>query len=123
MEPFEHEKDAAPRPSVRRTATMRCLIILSLMSFIFLLISLVFITLYLTARSDTSRADPQCSSTSQKYCGSQSCLLTAQGKIYCTSGHEHGAFDNAELLVTFYINYSPGLLNKVNFRDNFRAEN
>ncbi|PFX27583.1 Endothelin-converting enzyme 1 [Stylophora pistillata] len=78
MEPFEHEKDAAPRPSVRRTATMRCLIILSLMSFIFLLISIVFITLYLTARSDTSRADPQCSSTSQKYCGSQSCLLTAQ---------------------------------------------
>ena len=107
MEEFEQEQGVSLRPVVRRTANMKCLIILSVLLFTFLVISIVFIALYLTERSRTSRPEQQCSSTSQKYCGSKSCLFIAQGKIYCISGHKHHVLDNAELLVTFHVNYSP----------------
>ena len=112
MEPFKQEEGVSFKPVVRRTTNMKCLIILSVLLFTFLVISIVFIALYLTERFGTSRPEQQCSSTSQKYCGSKSCLFTAQGKIYCISGHEHHVFDNAELLVTFHVNYSPSCLRK-----------
>ena len=122
MEPFEQEEGVSLKPVVRRTANMKCLIILSVLLFTFLVISIVFIALYLTERSGTSRPKQQCSSTSQKYCGSKSCLFTAQGKIYCISGHENHVFDNAELLVTFHVNYSPSSSRKA-LEIIFRAEN
>lgn len=78
MKPFEQEEGVSLKPVVRRTANMKCLIILSVLLFTFLVISIVFIALYLTERSGTSRPEQQCSSTSQKYCGSKSCLFTAQ---------------------------------------------
>ena len=114
MEAFEQQQGVSLRPVVRRTANMKCLIILSVLLFTFLVISIVFIALYLTERSGTSRPEQQCSSTSQKYCGSKSCLFIAQGKIYCISGHKNHVFDNAELLVKLF----PKLL-KESSRDNF----
>ena len=107
MEAFEQQQGVSLRPVVRRTANMKYLIILSVLLFTFLVISIVFIALYLTERFETSRPEQQCSSTSQKYCGSKSCLFIAQSKIYCISGHKHHVLDNAELLVTFHVNYSP----------------
>ena len=87
MKPFEHENGVTIRSSNGRSTTMKCLIILSVVSFILLVISIVFITLYALERSERSKAtsEPQSDSKPQKYCGSKSCFFTAQGKIKCNT--------------------------------------
>ena len=76
MKRFEEEEDVSfKRP---RSA---CFIILAVATFVFLVISIVFITLYALEKSkspQTPTAGPRI--PEQKYCGTRACFETSKGK-------------------------------------------
>lgn len=83
MEPFEHEKDVSFKSGKRRSGSKTFLIILSVISFILLVISVVFITLYALEKAKKS-SSPQIP-REQKYCGSKACFVSAKGRMKCIS--------------------------------------
>lgn len=83
MEPFEQEKDVSFKSGKRRSGSKTSLIFLSVLSFILLVISIVFITLYALEKTKKTSA-PQIPKE-QKYCGSKACFDAAKGRIKCIS--------------------------------------
>ena len=79
MEPFEQEKDVSFKSGKRRSGSKTSLIFLSVLSFILLVISIVFITLYALEKTKKTSA-PQIPKE-QKYCGSKACFDAAKGRI------------------------------------------
>ena len=76
MQPFEEEKDVSfKRPSA-------CFIILAVATFVLLVISIVFITLYALEKSKSSETQPTARPRvpEQKYCGTRACFETSKGK-------------------------------------------
>lgn len=81
MEPFEHDKSVSyVRPAKHRS---KCLIVLSVVSFLLLVISIVFITLYALEKAKTVSA-PQIQ-RQQNYCGSKACFDAAIGRLKCVA--------------------------------------
>ncbi|KAJ7354731.1 hypothetical protein OS493_030507 [Desmophyllum pertusum] len=77
MQRFEQEKDVSYKSSKRRSRSLACLIIVSVLSFVLLVISIVFITLYALEKSKTTSV-PRAQSPQQTYCGTKPCFDTAR---------------------------------------------
>lgn len=86
MQRFEQEKDVSYKSSKRRSRSLACLIIVSVLSFVLLVISIVFITLYALEKSKTTSV-PRAQSPQQTYCGTKPCFDTARGMKWITYKH------------------------------------
>ena len=109
MEPFEQEEDVSFKSGKRRSGSKTSLIFLSVLSFILLVISIVFITLYALEKTKKTSA-PQIP-REQKYCGSKACFDAAKGRIKCISCKQNRV-PAQHLLHSFEIFFRFILLNK-----------
>jgi len=80
MQRFDEDQGISFQGKKRRSGSLICLIILAVTTFVLLVISIVFITLYALEKSKPGPTIPQVPKE-QKYCGTRACFETSKGML------------------------------------------
>lgn len=75
------EEETVEFKSTRRGRPVCWIIILAVATFVFLVLSIVFITLFALEKSKSTETSPKSPVSGQKYCGTRACLETSLGEL------------------------------------------
>ena len=75
------EEETVEFKSERRGRPVGWIIILAVATFVFLVLSIVFITLFALEKSKSTETSPKSPVSGQKYCGTRACLETSLGEL------------------------------------------
>ena len=84
MKRFEEETTSSSTvefKSKRRGRPVCWIVILAVATFVFLVLSIVFITLFALEKSKSTETSPTSPVSGQKYCGTRACLETSLGEL------------------------------------------